>query len=93
MTLGNVVAIAQSNLKRMLAYSSIAHVGYMMVGLVAGGALGRGRRALSTCSPTRSRPRARSACCLLLERAGEEAVEVEDYAGLGRAAPAARAAR
>ena len=37
MTVGNVVAIAQSNLKRMLAYSSIAHVGYMLVGLVAGG--------------------------------------------------------
>jgi NADH-quinone oxidoreductase subunit N len=42
MTLGNVVAIAQSNLKRMLAYSSIAHVGYMLVGLVAGGPLGAG---------------------------------------------------
>src|SRR3989454_3870952 len=42
MTLGNVVAIAQANLKRMLAYSSIAHVGYMMVGLVAGGAGGTG---------------------------------------------------
>src|SRR6185295_6137293 len=37
MTVGNVVAIAQSNLKRMLAYSSIAHVGYMLVGLVSGG--------------------------------------------------------
>ena len=32
MTVGNVVALAQSNLKRMLAYSSIAHVGYMLVG-------------------------------------------------------------
>jgi NADH-quinone oxidoreductase subunit N len=42
MTIGNVVAIAQSNLKRMLAYSSIAHVGYMLVGLVAGGAAGTG---------------------------------------------------
>jgi NADH-quinone oxidoreductase subunit N len=40
MTLGNVVAIAQSNLKRMLAYSSVAHVGYMMIGLVVGGANG-----------------------------------------------------
>src|SRR5258705_11651410 len=38
MTAGNVIAIAQSNLKRMLAYSSIPHVGYMLVGLVAGGA-------------------------------------------------------
>src|SRR6202008_3374577 len=37
MTVGNVVALAQSNLKRLLAYSSIAHVGYMLVGLVAGG--------------------------------------------------------
>lgn len=37
MTLGNIVAISQSNIKRMLAYSSIAHAGYVMVGLVAGG--------------------------------------------------------
>ena len=36
MTLGNVAALAQSNLKRMLAYSSIAQAGYMLVGLVAG---------------------------------------------------------
>src|SRR6266540_3319010 len=42
MTLGNVVAIAQQNLKRMLAYSSIAHVGYMLIGIVAGGSLGNG---------------------------------------------------
>jgi NADH-quinone oxidoreductase subunit N len=35
MTFGNVVAIAQRNVKRMLAYSSIAHTGYMMVGLAA----------------------------------------------------------
>jgi NADH-quinone oxidoreductase subunit N len=42
MTVGNVIAIAQQNLKRMLAYSSIAHVGYMLVGVVAGGALGNG---------------------------------------------------
>src|SRR5439155_590021 len=42
MTVGNVVAIAQSNLKRMLAYSSIAHVGYMLIGLVAGGPDGVG---------------------------------------------------
>ncbi|MBU1626057.1 NADH-quinone oxidoreductase subunit N [bacterium] len=35
MTLGNVVAISQKNLKRMLAYSSIAHAGYMLIGFVA----------------------------------------------------------
>ncbi|KPL07136.1 hypothetical protein AMJ86_05695 [bacterium SM23_57] len=35
MTVGNLVAIAQTNIKRMLAYSSIAHAGYLLVGLVA----------------------------------------------------------
>jgi NADH-quinone oxidoreductase subunit N len=37
MTLGNLVALTQLNVKRMLAYSSIAHTGYLMVGLVAAG--------------------------------------------------------
>ncbi|MFQ6003413.1 MAG: NADH-quinone oxidoreductase subunit N, partial [Candidatus Zixiibacteriota bacterium] len=36
MTAGNIIAIAQSNIKRMLAYSSIAHAGYVLVALVAG---------------------------------------------------------
>lgn len=36
MLVGNVIALAQSNVKRMLAYSSIAHAGYVLVGLVAG---------------------------------------------------------
>jgi NADH-quinone oxidoreductase subunit N len=40
MTLGNVVAIVQDNVKRMLAYSSIAHVGYALMGLIAVGAAG-----------------------------------------------------
>ena len=33
MTLGNTVALAQNNLKRLLAYSSIAHAGYLMIGV------------------------------------------------------------
>jgi NADH-quinone oxidoreductase subunit N len=36
MTLGNAVAITQTNIKRMLAYSSIAHAGYVLVGFIAG---------------------------------------------------------
>ncbi len=36
MTVGNVAALTQSNLKRMLAYSSIAHAGYLLMGVVAG---------------------------------------------------------
>jgi NADH-quinone oxidoreductase subunit N len=36
MTVGNIAALTQSNLKRMLAYSSIAHAGYLLIGVVAG---------------------------------------------------------
>lgn len=42
MTLGNVVALTQSNIKRMLAYSSIAHAGYALVGVVSLSELGIG---------------------------------------------------
>ena len=41
MVLGTVVGVAQSNLKRMLAYSSIAHGGYLLVGLVAANQVGK----------------------------------------------------
>jgi NADH-quinone oxidoreductase subunit N len=40
MTVGNVAALTQSNMKRMLAYSSIAHAGYVLIGVVAGTARG-----------------------------------------------------
>ena len=40
MSLGNLVALRQSNLKRMLAYSSVAHAGYLLVGVAAGNELG-----------------------------------------------------
>jgi NADH-quinone oxidoreductase subunit N len=40
MTIGNLVAIAQANLKRMLAYSTIAHMGYLLIGPVVGTPLG-----------------------------------------------------
>ncbi len=40
MTLGNVVALAQSNIKRLLAYSSVAHAGYILIGVVAFSELG-----------------------------------------------------
>ncbi|MBI4552093.1 MAG: NADH-quinone oxidoreductase subunit N [Candidatus Latescibacteria bacterium] len=40
MTIGNIVALVQTDLKRLLAYSSIAHAGYMLLAIVAGGAEG-----------------------------------------------------
>ena len=42
MTLGNLAALRQTNLKRMLAYSSIAHAGYMLIGVAAGNETGAG---------------------------------------------------
>ena len=36
MAIGNIVAIAQTNLKRMLAYSTISHVGFILLGILAG---------------------------------------------------------
>jgi NADH-quinone oxidoreductase subunit N len=41
MTVGNLAAISQSNIKRLLAYSSISHAGYMLLGLIAGNETGR----------------------------------------------------
>ena len=40
MTVGNIIALAQTNIKRMLAYSSIAHAGYLLTGLIAMNAAG-----------------------------------------------------
>src|SRR5579859_7500802 len=40
MTVGNLAAISQTNIKRLLAYSSISHAGYMLLGLIAGNATG-----------------------------------------------------
>src|SRR5713226_6951662 len=40
LTLGNLAAINQTNIKRLLAYSSISHAGYMLLGLIAGNATG-----------------------------------------------------
>ena len=43
MTAGNIAAVTQSNVKRMLAYSSIAHAGYLLIGIVAGTSRGSPR--------------------------------------------------
>ena len=41
MTIGNLIAIAQDDIKRLLAYSSVAQAGYVLVGVIAGGVTGR----------------------------------------------------
>ncbi|HEX3086928.1 MAG TPA: NADH-quinone oxidoreductase subunit N, partial [Pyrinomonadaceae bacterium] len=94
MTVGNVVAIAQNNVKRMLAYSSIAHAGYALVGFVAAGAA----------STPEDRSAALSAVAFylltyaimnmgafavitLIARRGDQQTTVDDYNGIGFASP------
>lgn len=50
MAVGNFAAIAQTNLKRMLAYSAISHMGFMLLGM-ASGIAGYGTRALNSSMP------------------------------------------
>jgi NADH-quinone oxidoreductase subunit N len=90
MTVGNVVALAQRNLKRMLAYSSVAHVGYMLVGLTAGSGLG-GAAVLFYLLVYSFATVGAFGVILLLER-GEgsqtsEAVELDAYGGLAARHP------
>lgn len=86
MTVGNVVALAQSNVKRLLAYSSIAQVGYMLVGLAAG--LGAGAAAvLFYLVVYAAASLGAFGTILLLTRDGEEAVELGAYGGLAARHP------
>jgi NADH-quinone oxidoreductase subunit N len=85
MIVGNVVAIVQSNIKRLLAYSSIAHAGYLMLGLTAA-SLGATRGVSSVLFYTFAYTVTNLgafAVVLALRRRGEEVLELDDYAGLG----------
>jgi NADH-quinone oxidoreductase subunit N len=86
MTVGNVVALAQSNLKRMLAYSSVAHVGYMLVGLVSGDPTGAAAVLFYLLAYTFTTAGAFGVLAAA-ERAGEEAVDLRDWAGLATRQP------
>ena len=89
MTLGNLVALTQTNVKRMLAYSSIAHTGYMLVGLAAYGA-GRqeGLEGLLYYGAAYSAMNlgAFAVIAALQKRAGVTS-NLETFAGLGRREP------
>ena len=57
MIFGTVVGVAQTNVKRMLAYSSIAHAGYLLVGLVAANDVGKARGAVLSAGLRGDQPR------------------------------------
>jgi len=86
MVLGNVVAIAQSNFKRMLAYSTISHVGFILLGLLAGSAAGYAAAMFYTIVYALMSSGA-FAVMILLSRDGVEAENIDDFKGLGRRSP------
>ena len=86
MGLGNVVAIAQTNLKRMLAYSTISHVGFILLGFVAGTEEGL-RGALFYTLTYVLMATAAFAMIILLSRKGFEAELLSDFKGLNARSP------
>jgi NADH-quinone oxidoreductase subunit N len=90
MTLGNVVAGRQDSVKRMLAYSSIAHAGYALVGVAAILGSDQAEPAVSFYLLTYTVSTAGAFGALILcGSQGREAVSYEDLAGVGRRHPAA----
>lgn len=86
MTLGNIGALVQDNVKRLLAYSSIAHAGYLLVAFAALPSSGIPAAMFYTASYAAMNVGA-FAVVSHLASAGERYVTLEDYAGLGRRAP------
>jgi NADH-quinone oxidoreductase subunit N len=84
--LGNVVAIAQTNIKRMLAYSTIAHVGFILLGFAAGTAAGR-QAALFYTLIYSVMAAAAFGIVILMSRRGFEADELDDLKGLSQRSP------
>ncbi len=90
MCLGNLAALVQSNIKRMLAYSAIAHAGYVLVGIAAGGSEGTA----SVLFYLAAYALMNAGAFLLvahLAGAGERATRIEDLTGLGYERPGAAA--
>jgi NADH-quinone oxidoreductase subunit N len=92
MTVGNVIAIAQNNVKRMLAYSSIAHAGYILVALTTGTSLGAGGILFYLVAYAFMNLGAFAVVVALARRGGDERLIMEDYAGLGLRRPVLGAA-
>ena len=92
--LGNITAIAQSNLKRMLAYSAIAHMGFMLLGLLSGVVEGNARNAADAYSAAlfyaliyALMSLGAFGVLLYLSRAGFDCENLEDLRGLNRRSP------
>ncbi|MDA0745804.1 MAG: NADH-quinone oxidoreductase subunit N [bacterium] len=87
MTVGNLGALSQQNIKRMLAYSSVAHAGYVLVALTAASAKGITAALFYMLAYTFMNIGA-FAVIILVGRKGEENLDIASYAGLGFRRPA-----
>lgn len=92
--LGNLAAIAQQNIKRMLAYSGISHMGFVVLGLLAGVVDGDRHFALNAYSSAMFyavayviMSLASFGMVILLSRAGFEAENIDDFKGLNKRSP------
>jgi NADH-quinone oxidoreductase subunit N len=86
LAIGNVVAIAQTNIKRMLAYSTISHVGFLLLGLLAGTPEGYSA-ALFYAITYALTAIGGFGMIILLSRAGFEADRLDDFKGLNERSP------
>ena len=86
LAIGNVIAIAQTNLKRMLAYSTISHVGFLLLGLLAGTAEGYSA-AMFYAITYALMAIGGFGMIILLSRAGFEADRLDDFKGLNARSP------
>ena len=86
MAIGNVVAIAQGNIKRMLAYSTISHVGFILLGILAGTAEGY-QAALYYTIAYVIMSVGGFGMVILLSRGGFEAEQLDDFKGLNARSP------
>jgi NADH-quinone oxidoreductase subunit N len=86
MILGNFAAIVQTNIKRMLAYSSIAHAGYILVGMVSGTSAGASGVLYYLLAYIFTNLGA-FAVVTMVGRQGEANVYLDDYRGLGKTHP------
>jgi NADH-quinone oxidoreductase subunit N len=86
MTIGNICALVQDNVKRLLAYSSIAHAGYLLVAFAAQPELGTSAAMFYSAAYAAMNVGA-FAIVSHLAAANERYVALEDYAGLGRKSP------
>ena len=86
MTIGNIIAISQTNIKRMLAYSSISHAGYALVGMVAANDIGYSGVLFYMLAYTFMNIGA-FAILVLVGKKGEENLTLEGFSGLGYKRP------